>query len=110
MEGTHSQSIKFLIVIMIMMMSFLVSMSSFAPEKCPEDNPQKGNLIGAIIDSCSRAGREQKIGMKIARDDFCTSRNSGIECPVLLVSDFRGSSLDHHPIGTASLGKLDYFN
>ena len=99
-----SLSISFLLIILIIMVSFLFPISSLAPEKCPEDNPKMEYRIGAIIDCSSRAGREEKVAMKIARADFYSEFNSYIECPEIIINDSPGSTLDHHPNETASLG------
>lgn len=75
----------------------MVPLSSHGLDNSQEESQNKLNL-GAIIDNDSRAGREEKVAMQIAIEDFCVHSS---HCPTLLVNDSQGD-----PIQTALLGKL----
>ncbi|KAK9080205.1 hypothetical protein SSX86_001880 [Deinandra increscens subsp. villosa] len=50
-----------------------------------------GGVIGGVLDQESRIGREQKIAMEMAADDFCRIRNDVCSCPILHIKDSQGN-------------------
>ncbi|XP_062102999.1 glutamate receptor 2.8-like [Humulus lupulus] len=78
---------------MIEIIVFLVCCDAL--EHKSEEEPQnKLNGIGAIIEYDSRAGRQEKLAMQMAIDDFCAHSSSNYSyCPTLLINDFQGDSI-----------------
>ena len=84
---------------MIILIMVLSLSSHASAEKCSYQKP----TLAAILGCRSRAGREAKVGLKMAIEDFCVNYNYDTQsCPTVLFID----SLPNHPFETAFSGEF----
>nr|XP_043639502.1 glutamate receptor 2.9-like [Erigeron canadensis] len=57
---------------------------------CPNSQHLVG-AIGGVIEQSSRVGREQKIAMEMAVNNFCRMNNDTCSCPILYLKDSQGN-------------------
>lgn len=100
MPSVSLSFLAFLLIIITIIILVKEPYSSHAIEhERREESKNKLISLGAIIEYDSRAGREEKVAMQIAIEDFC-AKSSQYYCPTLLVNDSRGD-----PVHAALLGK-----
>ncbi|KAD4385228.1 hypothetical protein E3N88_25396 [Mikania micrantha] len=54
-------------------------------------NCSRNQHVGGVLDQSSHIGREQKIAMEIAAQDFCRIGNDICSCPSLILKDSKGN-------------------
>ena len=79
-------------------LSFFLLILSFLPNLSSTQASSLG--LRGIVDYGSREGREEKVAMEMAIDDFCAHSGRSC-CPTLLVNDSQGD-----PLQTAFLGEF----